>query len=72
MTTVRNDNQGVSLGPNLSIVHVFHVIPLQAICGWPVHYPGKHQCRNGEVSSNSVTINATKFVEPHKFHIVST
>jgi hypothetical protein len=39
---------------------------LRAIHGWPIHYPGIHQYRNGEVSSDSVSINATKFTGPHK------
>jgi hypothetical protein len=46
---------------HLSLLHVFHVIPLRAICGWPIHYPDLHHYRNGEVSSDSTTINATKF-----------
>jgi hypothetical protein len=49
------------------LVHVFHVIPLQVICGWPVHYPGIHHDKDGGVSSNTTTISATKFTEPHKF-----
>jgi hypothetical protein len=53
-------------GSHLFLVHVFHVIPLWAIRGWPVHYPGIHHCRKGEVSSNTVTVEATKLVGPHK------
>jgi hypothetical protein len=26
----------------LTLVHVFHVIPLRAIRGWPKHYPNIH------------------------------
>jgi hypothetical protein len=37
-----------------------------AICGWPVHYLGIRHYRRGEGSSNSATIEATKFVGPHK------
>jgi hypothetical protein len=56
-----------STGSHLSLVHVFHVIPHARLSvGVPVHYPGIHHCRRGEGSSNSVTIEATKFVGPHK------
>jgi hypothetical protein len=51
---------------HLSLVHVFHMVPLQAICGWPINYPSIHHCRNGKLSSNLVTISATKFIGPHK------
>jgi hypothetical protein len=53
-------------GSHLSLVHVIHVIPLRAIRVWPIHYPSIHHCRRGEVSSNSVTGEVTKFVGPHK------
>jgi hypothetical protein len=53
-------------GSHLSLLHVLHPIPLQAIRGWPIHYPGLHHYRNGEVLSDSATINATKFTGPHK------
>jgi hypothetical protein len=39
---------------------------LGAIRGCSIHYPGIHHCRRGEVSSNSVLIEATKFVRPHR------
>jgi hypothetical protein len=51
---------------NQSLRHVFHVKPLWAIRGCPVHYPNIHHCRCGRVSSNSATDKATKFVGPHK------
>jgi hypothetical protein len=54
------------VGSQLSLVHVFHVIPFRAICGWHVHYHGIHHCRRGEVSSNSVMVEATKLAGPHK------
>jgi hypothetical protein len=57
-----------SVGSHLSLVHVLHAIPLQAIHGWPIHYPSIHHCMSGEVSSNSVIIEDTKFVGPHKSH----
>jgi hypothetical protein len=43
-----------------------HNMTLGAIRGWPIHYPGIHHCRRGEVSSNSVTVEATKFAGPYK------
>jgi hypothetical protein len=42
---------------------------LWAIRGWPVHYPGIHLYRRGEVSSNSVTVKVTKFAAPNKSHM---
>jgi hypothetical protein len=56
-------------GSHLSLVHVFHVIPLRTIHGWPVYYHIIHHYKNGEVLSNSATVSATKFEEPHKFHM---
>jgi hypothetical protein len=50
----------------LTIVHVFHAMPLWAIHGWHVHYPGIHQCRYGRIASVLVTIQATKFIRHHK------
>jgi hypothetical protein len=54
---------------HLSVVHVFYVIHLRAIRGWPVHYPSLHHCRNGGVSSDSATISATKFTRLHKSYM---
>jgi hypothetical protein len=56
-------------GSHLSLVHVFHMIPLRAIRGWPIHYPGVHHYRNCGVSSDSATVSTTKFVELYKFHM---
>jgi hypothetical protein len=67
--TYGNSSQRQSMsrsGFHLSLVHVFHALPLQAIHGWPIHHPGIHYYRNGEVSSDSVTINATRFTGLHK------
>jgi hypothetical protein len=51
---------------HLSLMHFFHAIPLWAIRGRPIHYPGIHHYRNAGVLSDSATISATKFVRPHK------
>jgi hypothetical protein len=55
-----------SVWDHLTLVHVFHMIPLRAICGWPVHYPDLHHCRYGSIVFDSATINATKFTWLHK------
>jgi hypothetical protein len=39
---------------HITLVHVFHMIPLQAICGY------------GRIASVSATNEATKFAGPHK------
>jgi hypothetical protein len=38
---------------------------------WVAHtlYPGIHLCRKGQVSSNSATVEATKFMGLHKSHM---
>jgi hypothetical protein len=43
-----------------------HDTTLGAISGWPIYYHGIHHCRRVEVSSNSATVEANKFVRPHK------
>jgi hypothetical protein len=55
-----------SVRAHLTLVHVFHAIPLQAIHGWPIHYSGLHHCMYGGIASGSVTITATKFTGSHK------
>jgi hypothetical protein len=55
-----------SVWAHLTQVHIFHVIPLRAIYGWLVHYPGLNHCRYGRIVSDSATIIATKFMGPHK------
>jgi hypothetical protein len=54
------------VGSHLFLVYVFHVLPLWAIRGWLIHCADRHHCRRGEISSNSVTVKATKFMRPHK------
>jgi hypothetical protein len=49
---------------HISLVHAFHAIPLQGIWGWLVHYPCIHHCSRGEVSSNSLIAEGTKFARP--------
>jgi hypothetical protein len=51
-------------------VHVFHAIPyIGLFMGGPYTIPVAsmgHHCKNGELSSNSVTISITRFTGPHK------
>jgi hypothetical protein len=55
-------------GSYLTLVHVFHAIPQGH--PWVAHTPSQcTSCRQGRVSSNSVTVEATKFAGPHKSHM---
>jgi hypothetical protein len=58
-----------SVWAHLTLVRVFHVIPLWAIHGWPVQYPSFHHCMYGRASSDLATINTTNFMGPHIFHM---
>jgi hypothetical protein len=51
---------------HLTLVHVFHMIPHWASMGSPHTIPYT-SVRYGKVSSNSATVEATKFAVPHKF-----
>jgi hypothetical protein len=59
------------VGSYFTLVHIFHVIPFRAIRGWPIQYPSMHHCRCGRVSSNSVTVETTKFAGPQLIMYVS-
>jgi hypothetical protein len=51
---------------HLTLVHVFHALPLWANRGWLVHYSDLHHYRYGRIASDSVTISATKITGAHK------
>jgi hypothetical protein len=53
---------------HLTLMHVFHVIPRWAFVGSPRTIPYT-SCGYGRVSSNLVSIDATKFAGPHKSHM---
>jgi hypothetical protein len=64
VATFRIDYQRVELGPPYPNA-VFHVKPRRVVHGWPENYP--NVIREVQwVSSNSATVNAIKFVGPHK------
>jgi hypothetical protein len=65
VTIVHDDYQGIEPNP-LHPSACLSRDTSMSIRGWPVHYPGIHHCRCDEVSSNSATVEATKFARSHK------
>jgi hypothetical protein len=59
-TTIRESSRA-----HLSLVHVLHVIPRRAFVGGPHTIPYT-PWRYGRVLSNSATVDANKFMGPHK------
>jgi hypothetical protein len=66
--TAHDDYQRVEPGSPHPSARLSHDTS-SGIRGWHVLYAGIYHCMCGRVSSNLTTVEATKFVEPHKSHV---